>query len=656
MILLKDLTPYISTPWVKANKNKPYPNFTHPSPTLYPPIIKNFGPDGPTTPTYFPAILQNPVIKKAINSRFQVAYPCRNRTNDTFFHNSLNKKLYLCSRKNNIMAKELKQPDYIFETSWEVCNKVGGIYTVLSSRANTLQNEFSGKVIFIGPDLVKDNIYFTEDSKLNKSWKAAAKKEGINVRIGRWNIPGNPIALLVDFQLFFEKKNEIYGEAWRLFGVNSLQAYGDYDEASMFSYAAGKVAEIIIRECLEKEAKVIYQAHEWMSGLGMLFLKRNLPGVATIFTTHATSIGRSIAGNNKLLYEYFEGYHGDQMAEELNMQAKHSIEKQSAHLADCFTTVSSFTDTECKQLLDKQADVVLPNGFESEFVPQGTAFSNKRKAARKLIFNIASHLVGEEISNDALIISTSGRNDFRCKGFDVYLESLAQLNARLKDKQETGTKVLALIEVPCWTKGPRKDLLEALSEKKNTLKRLSTPMITHELYNADEDRILCLIKSLGLWNTTSDPVKILLIPCYLEGNDGIFNTPYYDLLTANDLCIYPSYYEPWGYTPLESCAFKTPCITTDLSGFGQWVNNLLGRPGELSDGVKVVHRTDMNYFETAQDICQTIELLLKAPAKERDNWRKKAAKLAAEALWKKFIKYYFEAYDFALRKVEQRKA
>ena len=300
-------------------------------------------------------------------------------------------------------------------------------------------------------------------------------------------------------------------------------------------------------------------------------------------------------------------------------------------------------------------DVVLPNGFESEFVPQGTAFSNKRKAARKLIFNIASHLVGEEISNDALIISTSGRNDFRCKGFDVYLESLAQLNARLKDKQETGTKVLALIEVPCWTKGPRKDLLEALNEKKNTLKRLSTPMITHELYNADEDRILCLIKSLGLWNTTSDPVKILLIPCYLEGNDGIFNTPYYDLLTANDLCIYPSYYEPWGYTPLESCAFKTPCITTDLSGFGQWVNNLLGRPGELSDGVKVVHRTDMNYFETAQDICQTIELLLKAPAKERDNWRKKAAKLAAEALWKKFIKYYFEAYDFALRKVRFRR-
>ena len=164
--------------------------------------------------------------------------------------------MYLCSRKNNIMAKELRQPDYIFETSWEVCNKVGGIYTVLSSRANTLQNEFSGKVIFIGPDLVKDNIYFTEDSKLNKSWKAAAKKEGINVRIGRWNIPGNPLALLVDFQPFFEKKNEIYGEAWRLFGVNSLQAYGDYDEASMFSYAAGKVAEIIIRECLEKEAKV----------------------------------------------------------------------------------------------------------------------------------------------------------------------------------------------------------------------------------------------------------------------------------------------------------------------------------------------------------------------------------------------------------------
>lgn len=553
------------------------------------------------------------------------------------------------------MTKDLNRPDYIFETSWEVCNKVGGIYTVLSSRANTLQRELSGEVIFIGPDLLKDNPQFTESPQQLKSWRTAAEAHGLNVRIGHWNVPGRPVAVLVDFRPFYAQKNEIYAQAWEYFNVDSLHAYGDYDEASMFSFAAGKFVEIIMKECIKKHKKVIYQAHEWMSGLGMLFLKRNVPEVGTIFTTHATSIGRSIAGNNKLLYEYFTGYNGDQMADELNMQSKHSIEKQSALRADCFTTVSSFTDTECKQLLDKAADVVLPNGFESEFVPKGNSFATKRSKARQLIFKVASKLTGQEIGDDTVILSTSGRNDFRCKGFDVYLEALAQLNARLKDHCPTSkdTQVLALIEVPCWMKEPRKDLLERMNGEQTDPAPLSTPMITHQLYNENEDRILNLIKDLGLWNRPEDPVKVILIPCYLEGNDGIFNMPYYEVLTANDLCIYPSYYEPWGYTPLESCAFHTPCITTDLSGFGQWVNDTIKHEGELEDGVKVVHRTDMNYYEAAQEICHTVETLLNASEKQREAWRSKAAQLAEKALWKHFIKYYFEAYAFALKQAHR---
>lgn len=558
------------------------------------------------------------------------------------------------------MVNEELYPDYLFEVSWEVCNKVGGIYTVLSSRAKTLQERSKDKVFFIGPDLWKDkeNPLFQEDKQLLKKWKSEASKKGLQVRIGRWNIPGNPISILVDFNPFFEQKDEIYKEAWDSFGVDSLHAYGDYDEASMFSYAAGCFVEAIYPVLPKKERKVIYQAHEWMSGLGMLFLKKRVPEVATIFTTHATSIGRSIAGNNKLLYEYFEGYNGDQMAMELNMEAKHSIEKKSAWLSDCFTTVSSFTDKECEQLLDKKADVVLPNGFENDFVPKGSAFTVKRKMARKKILQVASALCGQEINDNTLIVSTSGRNDFRCKGFDVYLEALAQLNTRLRDRvsidgevvSEIPTRVLALIEVPCWTIGPREDLLDKMNGFGEN-SPLHTPMITHDLYNLNEDRILCLIKDMGLWNTPEDPVKVLLVPCYLEGKDGIFNIPYYEMLTANDLCIYPSYYEPWGYTPLESCAFKAPCITTDLSGFGQWVNELLGHSGELEDGVKVLHRTDMNYFEVAREICTTIEQILHSDKSERDKMRKNAARIADKAQWQHFIKYYYEAYEVALRKV-----
>ena len=551
-----------------------------------------------------------------------------------------------------IMNQTTQLPDVVFETSWEVCNKVGGIYTVLSTRAKTLQQKFQDNLIFIGPDLCQDgnNPLFIEDKKLHKDWSKSLQNIGIPVRIGRWDIPGQPLTVLVNFQSLFAQKDEIYGRAWELFQVDSLHAYGDYDEASMFSYAAGKVAEVIVQQSFVGK-KVIYQAHEWMSGLGMLFLQHNCPEVRTIFTTHATSIGRSIAGNNKLLYAYFNGYNGDQMARELSMEAKHSIEKQSAHRTHCFTTVSDFTDKECAQLLDKPADVVLPNGFELDFVPKGTAFTSKRRQARQRIFQVAKALTGQTFDNDTLIISTSGRNDFRCKGFDVYMEAMKQLNEQLRG---TNQQVLSLIEVPCWLLGPRTDVQERLQLKGKKAEAINTPLhtpiISHDLYNLNEDRIVNLIKSMGFEDCTNNNVKVILVPCYLDGNDGIFDLHYYDLLTANDLTIYPSYYEPWGYTPLESVAFKTPCITTDLSGFGQWVDSVLGRTGTLTDGVSVLHRDDNNYFECAAEICQVIQQFMNAPKADRDKMRRNAAKFANKAQWENFVAYYYKAYEFALNK------
>lgn len=553
------------------------------------------------------------------------------------------------------MNKETQKPDYIFETSWEVCNKVGGIYTVLSSRAKTLMSKYQDKLVFIGPDLKQPtaNVDFCEDERLLPNWKRAAADLGLTCRIGRWMIPGKPVAVLVDFAPYFEKKEEIYADAWKLFGVDSLHAYGDYDEASMFSYAAGRFAEAVVSLCLKHTDKVVYQAHEWMSGLGMLFLKKSQPHVATIFTTHATSIGRSICGNDKQLYAYFEGYDGDQMAQELHMDSKHSIEKQSAWQADCFTTVSQFTNRECAQLLGKAADVVLPNGFENDFVPQGSQFATVRKKARQCILKVASRLTGGSMPDDTLIVSTSGRNDYRCKGFDVFLESMARLRAQLNAHTESKQQVLALIEVPCWLKGPRADLQEAISQLDNNPTALPNPIITHNLHNLNEDRIVCQMRQLGLENRPDDKVKVILVPCYLDGKDGIFNMPYYHILTANDIALYPSYYEPWGYTPLESCAFHTPCVTTDLSGFGQWVDEEVGHEGQLNDGVRVIHRDDNNYFEVADIICQTIKDILALNARQRTAYRKKAKNLADKAEWKNFIKYYYEAYDFALKRTKE---
>ncbi len=551
------------------------------------------------------------------------------------------------------MGKELLKPDFIFESSWEVCNKVGGIYTVLSTRAKTLQDEMKDRIVFIGPDFwqEKESPYFKEDKSLFAEWQWEAKENGISVRVGRWTIPGEPIAVLVDFKPFFEKKNEIYGWLWEHYQVDSLHAYGDYDEASMFSYAAALVVESFYNHYLLKTNKrVIYHANEWMCGLGALYINNVLPQIGTVFTTHATSIGRSIAGNQKPLYDYLFAYNGDQMADELNMQSKHSIEKQTAWHVDCFTTVSDITANECKELLDKPVDVVLPNGFDNSFVPKSTVFAKKRKAARKRLLEVANALLGENLTDDTLIVSTSGRYEFRNKGIDVFVEAMNRL---LRDK-ELKKKVLAFIEVPGWVGEPRKDLQERLSSGKSFDTPLEVPQVTHWLHNMSHDNVLGMMKYYDMHNRKEDQVKVIFLPCYLDSKDGIMDMTYYDVVLGNDLCIYPSYYEPWGYTPLEAIAFKVPCITTDLAGFGLWANKEIGHYGEIEDGVKVIHRTDYNYSEVADAIKDTVAKFSGMSQKQVDECRKHADALSKKALWSEFIKYYYEAYDIALKKADAR--
>lgn len=541
-------------------------------------------------------------------------------------------------------------PDYVFESSWEVCNKVGGIYTVLASRALTLQKIITDRIIFIGPDFGLDNPYFTEDKSLFADWTA----DGLNIRVGRWNVPGQPIAILVDFKPFFDRKNEIYGWLWERYQVDSLHAYGDYDEASMFSYAAARVVENFYRRYLGEEKNVVYHGNEWMTGLGLLYINDRLPQVATLFTTHATSIGRSIAGNNKSLYQYLFAYNGSQMADELNMQSKHSIELQTAHYVDCFTTVSDITANECKELLDKPVDVVLPNGFENDFVPKGAAFTKKRRQARARLLDVANALLGTNLGDDTLIVSTSGRYEFRNKGIDVFIESMHRLNADERLKKN----VVAFIEVPGWVAGARQDLAERLSAMQLGQRfdtPLSDPRYTHWLHNRNEDRVLGMMDALGMHNAADDKVKVIFVPCYLTGSDGIVDLTYYDAVLGHDLCVYPSYYEPWGYTPLEAVAFKVPCITTDLAGFGLWANKVKGDYSEIEDGVKVIRRTDYNYSEVADAVKDTIMKYSNFSVDEVKSSRSRADKLSKKALWEKFIVYYETAYDIALRKAANRK-
>ncbi len=550
------------------------------------------------------------------------------------------------------MESNNEKIDIIFETSWEVCNKVGGIYTVLSTKANTLKKIYGDKVIFIGPDIwtpENPSPDFIESKTLLKEWRTnAVFPTGMSIRVGRWNIPGKPIVILVKFQSLYPFKNQLYAEMWERFRVNSLNAYGDYDESCMFAYGAALVIENFMLNHREYSGKAIAHFDEWTTAMGLLYTKAHMPCVATIFTTHATSIGRSICGNNKPLYDYMSDYNGDQMAGQLNMQSKHSLEKAAAQNADCFTTVSNVTAIECEQLLERRPDIVTPNGFEQNFVPSKAKYPAHRDAARNKLIEVVSTLLGYEVSEDAFLVCTSGRNEYRNKGLDLFIDSVNKLRNDYPNNRKR--EIIAFIMVPAWVDTARDDLKEAMSSGKK--ERMSNPVITHNLHDYSSDAVYNRINYLGLHNSQHDKVKVIYVPSYLNGDDGIFNMSYYDLLSGFDVTVFPSYYEPWGYTPLESIAFGVPTITTGLSGFGQWI--LANYANSFNScGVSVIHRSDCNYNEVVNGISSDVMNLMTADEKEINTIRNAAMRTAKDAAWSKFIECYEIAFDIALRAIKK---
>lgn len=545
--------------------------------------------------------------------------------------------------------------DMIFETSWEVCNKIGGIYTVLSTKAQNLQNLYKDKVVFIGPDVWSEenpSPYFTEVPSLLKPWREkAVLPQGVAVRIGRWNIPGKPIVILVDFKGMFALKDYYYGEMWQRYGVDSLHAYGDYDEACAFSLAAGAVIESICNYKRLRHKNVLAHFDEWTTGMGLLYIKWKVPYVGTLFTTHATSIGRSICGNGKPLYDYLPAYNGDQMARELNMESKHSLEKAAAHAADCFTTVSDVTAAECEQLLERRPDIVTPNGFPADWAPTKLRQKRARSAAREAMLNVGSKLTGRTLPEDTFIIGSSGRCEFRNKGIDVFLDAASRLTG-----MNPSRNLLLYILVPAWSKAPRADLSKALASEGNN-GALPEPVITHELNNPGEDAILNRIRQLGFPATQAGEnsmVQVVYVPCYLNGDDGILNMTYYDMLAGMDLTVFPSYYEPWGYTPLESVAFGVPTVTTSLSGFGQWVLST-GKNGFAESGVVVIPRNDSNYHEVVERVASNMMALSQAAPEVLASDSAAARATADKAEWDYFITYYIEAFRIALSASDKRR-
>ncbi|MBR3775036.1 MAG: alpha-glucan family phosphorylase [Alistipes sp.] len=537
------------------------------------------------------------------------------------------------------MSNTNQMPDHLFEVSWEVCNKVGGIHTVIATKALTVTKRMGDNYIVVGPDLMQEsqNPEFEADDTLMTAWRESLYEEGIRVRIGRWNVEGRPIAILIDFKSLISQKDDVLKRLWEDYHVDSISGQWDYVEPVLFGYAAGIVIKSYAESFCSSTDKIVAHFHEWMTASGGLYLRKNASYVATVFTTHATVAGRCIAGNGLALYSDLHKFNADDLARRYNVTAKHSIEKMAAMYHDSFLTVSDITANECKYLLGREVTHITPNGFENDFVWQGEEYVAKRTTARKAMIEVAEACYGVKFEKEPLIIGTSGRYEYHNKGLDLFMESLKRLASCALDRE-----ILAYVTVPAANNGPRADLVRHLADKEQAIDAAQWKYSTHYLENRQWDPVSQAIRGSVL-ETKDSKVKVIFVPSYLNGADGVFNMNYYEMLSGMDLTAYPSYYEPWGYTPLESVAFSVPTITSNLSGFGLWAVKQADH-----SGVEVISRDDNNDAYAVEQIVAATLRFMQLDQEQVKAVRQSAYDLSKKALWEKFYKHYERAYAEAL--------
>ncbi len=537
-----------------------------------------------------------------------------------------------------------------FEVSWEICNKVGGIYTVVSSKALQAVESFDDRYYMLGPDM-GDNAEFEEtDEPCWAEIRPILAMNNFQCRLGRWNIPGRPKTILVKFKERFNV-NQLLFELWNNYGVDSMTGGWDYAEPVMFSAACGEIIAAIYQGTVEPRGqKGVALFHEWMCGAGLLTVKRQAPSMGTVFTTHATMLGRALASTGCDIYKQMHKINPVREAANHNITAKCSMEKIAAREADCFTTVSQITATEASAFLARTPDVVTLNGLDMRVIPDYTTTRAEVAGYRQQIITALEKLLRRPMPKKIRFILISGRYEFRNKGLDVFLEALAGINESLRGSD---THVVALFAVMGGHTGPNPDAISGNVQKKPP--RNEHWITSHHVYDSPNDPILNASIRLGLTNAPENNVQVIFMPAQLNGNDGFINLTYEQTLSACDLGAFPSWYEPWGYTPQESAAWAVPTITTDLSGFGLWTRQTQAREN-LSGGVYVVPRQNRSYDELLTDLRETTLQAICQSEEALEESRSNAHKLSDYFTWKEFFPYYLNAYAHALEKAEERKS
>lgn len=589
------------------------------------------------------------------------------------------------------------------EIAWEVCNQVGGIHTVIRTKVPTIMESWGDSYCLVGPYVHKQvTAMFEEAPEVDNIFSRAAQKmreAGFEVHFGYWLIQGRPQVVLFDLKQIWHRLDEFKAKLWETHQISTPIGNDLVDQVVVFGFLVRTYMEHFSSLLSQTDMNAIAHFHEWLGSVALPDIRKLKLPLKTVFTTHATSLGRYLAMNDDRFYEAMPYYDWQAEAKRFGIEGQVQIERAAAHVAHVFTTVSELTARECEHLLGKKVDVVLPNGLNVDRFTALHEFQNLHREYKEKIhqFVMGHFFQSYKFNLDKTIyLFTSGRYEYRNKGYDLTLEALARLNYRLRESGSDVTVVMFII-----TKQPYQSILPLVLESRAVMEEIrqncdqitnqikeklfyavaagdshkfpdlnemvdeywklrlrrtlqswntgSLPsVITHQLTNDYSDDILQFLRSSSLINRPEDRVKIVYHPDFIAPTSPLFGMDYSHFVRGCHLGIFPSYYEPWGYTPPECIASGVPAVTSDLAGFGDYITSAM--PDHLERGIYIVNRKHGDFNRSANQLVNQLMSFIGQNRRERIAQRNKVESSSVHLDWKKLVLHYEKAYRLALQR------
>lgn len=594
------------------------------------------------------------------------------------------------------------QPPLLFEIGWEVCWQLGGIYTVLRTKALAMQERWGEHYCLIGPYNPTTAAVEFEEMPTEGFIRQTLDKlrdQGIPCHYGRWLVEGRPRVILLDYRARYPMLNTDKYLLWKDHGIPTLADDGEVNDVVAFGFT---VAEFF-RELLNvvTDRPVLAHFHEWMGGVAVPRISHMKLDMSTLFTTHATLLGRYLASDNPDFYRNLPFINPEAEADRYGIYPRFAIERAAAHAATVFTTVSEVTDVEARQLLGRGADVILPNGLNIHRFAALHEFQNLHRQYKERIHEfVAGHFFPSYTFDldRTLYLFTSGRYEYRNKGMDLFIEALWRVNERLKQAPDAPTIVAFIItraavrnisvgvlqnqsmfeelKATCQDieneMGRRlltaaahgripEHICELIDDEASVrLKRAihawrstyQPPIVTHDLMDDANDPILQHLRHRNLVNAAGDPVKIVFHPQFVTATSPLIGLDYPDFVRGCHMGIFPSYYEPWGYTPMEAIALGVPAVTTDLSGFGAYVQAHMSDAAD--NGIFVLNRRTRTFEQATEDLVAHLMTFAQTTRRQRIELRNRVESTSELFDWSRLARHYHEAHDLALERKGKR--